>query len=66
MNIKNKKERMISQLVELESDIANLQENIERARKALIKMSDDTTEEELNAFDEEYDLELGLKHIELF
>ena len=63
MDIKQKKLDLLGVLVELEEDIKTLRKNVVKAMEDLPKV--ETTEDALK-FDEEHDLEKGLKHITLF
>lgn len=50
-------------LDEIEQDIETLQANISKLREDMDSVN---TETDLAAFDEQHDLERGLKHIELY
>ena len=66
MTIKEKKIEVLKAIQEVEDDIVTLQNNIEKAKIYLNSMSDESTIEDIKKFDNEYDVENGLKHIELF
>ena len=63
MDIEKKKVELFSVLMELETEIVILSRNIAKAYEDLanVKTLDDAKE-----FDENHDLEDGLKHIQLF
>ena len=63
MDIKQKKLELLGALVELEEDIKVLRKNVVKAMEDLPKVE---TIEDAKKFDEEHDLEDGLKHITLF
>lgn len=64
--IEGAKKRILQYLFEIESDIVTLQNNIGRFRTAVAELPDEMTEKEISEFDDKYDIEQGLKHIELF
>lgn len=63
MNIEKLKQEYQNTLDELQNDILILQSNIKKAKNELINVE---TEEDIEHFYEENDLEDGLKHISLF
>lgn len=63
MDIKQKKLELLGMLVELEEDIKVLRKNVVKATEDLPKVE---TVEDAKKFDEEHDLEEGLKYIRLF
>lgn len=63
MNIKKLKQEYQNTLDELQNDILILKSNIKKAKNELINVE---TEEDIEHFRKENDLEDGLKHISLF
>lgn len=63
MDIEEMKARLFDTIRELETDIATLELNIALAKNALEKVH---TIDDAKAFDKEFDIEKGLKHIELY
>ena len=62
-DIEKRKEWLYTFLTELEQDIKILQDNIVKIKEGV---KDINSEEELRIFDDEVDIEEGLKHIELY
>ena len=62
VDVEKRKKELHVILAELEQDIETLQANISKLREDMDTVN---TETDLAAFDEEHDLERGLKHIEL-
>lgn len=62
-DIEKRKEWLYAFLTELEQDIKILQDNIVKIKEGV---KDINSEEELRIFDDEVDIEEGLKHIELY
>ena len=63
VDVEKKKKELHVILAELERDIETLQANISKLREDMDSVN---TETDLEAFDEQHDLERGLKHIELY
>ena len=63
VDVEKKKKELHVILAELERDIETLQANISKLREDMDSVN---TETDLAAFDEQHDLERGLKHIELY
>ena len=63
VDVEKRKKEMREILAELERDIETLQANISKLREDMDSVN---TETDLAAFDEQHDLERGLKHIELY
>ena len=63
MDIKKKRNELLAILAELDVDIQTLSDRIIKAREDLVNIY---TVDDAKRFDENYDLEKGLKHIQLF
>lgn len=63
MNIEKKKDELLAILAELDAEIQTLSDSIAKAREDLANVY---TEDDAKRFDENCDLEKGLKHIQLF
>lgn len=63
MNIEKKKDELLAVLAELDAEIKTLSDRIEKAREDLANVY---TMDDAKRFDENCDLEKGLKHIQLF
>ena len=63
VDVEKRKEELRLILAEMERDIETLQANISKLRADMDAVNAET---DLAAFDEEHDLERGLKHIELY
>lgn len=63
MNIEKKKDELLAVLAELDAEIKTLSERIAKAREDLANVY---TMDDAKRFDENCDLEKGLKHIQLF
>ena len=63
MNIEKKRNEMLAILAELDAEIQTLSDSIAKARKDLANVY---TEDDAKRFDENCDLEKGLKYIRLF
>lgn len=63
MDIEKKKVEIFAILAELDADILTLSDRIAKAREDLANVY---TVNDAKRFDENYDLENGLKHIQLF
>lgn len=63
IDVEKRKKELHIILAELERDIETLQANISKLREDMDSVN---TETDLAAFDEQHDLERGLKHIELY
>lgn len=63
VDVEKRKEELRVILAELERDIETLQANISKLRADMDAVNAET---DLAAFDQAYDLERGLKHIELY
>ena len=57
-------QKVLEQMEEVEADIKVLQENLKKAKEYLTNTNVEDIDEEY--FDEQFDLEEGLKHIVLF
>lgn len=62
INVEKRKNEIAVMLDELETDIKTLQNNIMKFRLAMANVDENT---DLKKFDEEYDVERGLKYIRL-
>lgn len=63
MNIEKRKDELFAILAELDAEIQTLRDSIAKAREDLANVY---TEDDAKRFDENCDLEKGLKHIQLF
>lgn len=63
MNIEKKKGELLAVLAELDAEIKTLSDRIAKAREDLANVY---TMDDAKRFDENCDLEKGLKHIQLF
>nr|DAH26023.1 MAG TPA: hypothetical protein [Caudoviricetes sp.] len=63
MDIEKKKAELFAILAELDAEIQTLSDRVTKARKDLANVY---TVDDAKRFDENYDLEKGLKHIQLF
>ena len=63
MNIEKKKDELLAVLAELDAEIKTLSDRIANAREDLANVY---TMDDAKRFDENCDLEKGLKHIQLF
>jgi hypothetical protein len=63
MNIEKKKDELLAVLAELDAEIKTLSNRIAKAREDLANVY---TMDDAKRFDENCDLEKGLKHIQLF
>lgn len=63
MNIEKKKAELFTILAELDAEIQTLSDSIAKAREDLANVY---TEDDAKRFDENCDLDKGLKHIRLF
>ena len=63
MNIEKKKDELLAVLAELDAEIKTLSDRISKAREDLANVY---TMDDAKRFDENCDLEKGLKHIQLF
>ena len=63
MNIEKKKDELLAVLAELDAEIKALSDRIAKAREDLANVY---TMDDAKRFDENCDLEKGLKHIQLF
>lgn len=63
MNIEKKKDELLAVLAELDAEIKILSDRIAKAREDLANVY---TMDDAKRFDENCDLEKGLKHIQLF
>lgn len=63
MNIEKKKDELLAVLAELDAEIKTLSDRIAKAREDLANVY---TMDDAKRFDENCDLEKGLKHIRLF
>lgn len=63
MNIEKKKDELLAVLAELDAEIKTLSDRIAKAREDLANVY---TMDDAKRFDENCDLEKGLKHIQLF
>ena len=63
MNIEKKKAELFAILAELDAEIQTLSDSIAKAREDLANVY---TEDDAKRFDENCDLDKGLKHIHLF
>lgn len=63
MNIEKKKDELLAVLAELDAEIKTLSDRIAKAHEDLANVY---TMDDAKRFDENCDLEKGLKHIQLF
>lgn len=63
MDIEKKRNELLAILAELDADIQTLSDRIAKAREDLANVY---TVDDVKRFDENCDLEKGLKHIQLF
>lgn len=63
MNIEKKKDELLAVLAELDAEIKTLSDRIAKVREDLANVY---TMDDAKRFDENCDLEKGLKHIQLF
>ena len=63
MDIEKKKAELLAILAELDAEIQTLSDRVTKAREDLANVY---TEDDAKRFDENCDLEKGLKHIQLF
>lgn len=63
MDIEKKKAELFAILAELDAEIQTLSDRVTKARKDLANVY---TVDDAKRFDENHDLEKGLKHIQLF
>lgn len=63
MNVEKKKDELLAVLAELDAEIQTLSDRIAKAREDLANVY---TMDDAKRFDENCDLEKGLKHIQLF
>jgi predicted nucleic acid-binding Zn-ribbon protein len=66
MTVKDMKVQLLEQIQEVENEIIKLQDNIKVAKESLDSLDDEATNEELKVFFDDFDLEVGLEHIQLF
>ena len=63
MDVEKKRDELLSILEELDAELQTLSDRIAKARKDLANVH---TADDAKKFDENHDLEKGLKHIQLF
>ena len=66
MDIKNRKKELLLSLNQLEYELEILNCNMTQFKIAMSKLPDEISKEELENFEEEFDLEKDLKIIQLF
>lgn len=63
MDVEKKRDELLSILEELDAELQTLSDRVAKAREDLANVH---TEDDAKRFDENHDLEKGLKHIQLF